>query len=61
LVSSTVIASHRLGAKRRPVSDAIHSRVRRAMDCFVAYAPRNEVEDPEVKVREPIGFVESVI
>ena len=29
---------HRLGAKRRPMSEAIQSRVRRTMDCFVASA-----------------------
>jgi hypothetical protein len=39
---STVIASRRLGAGRRPVSEAIHGRVRRTMDCFVANAPRND-------------------
>jgi hypothetical protein len=34
-VSSTVIASHRFGARRRPVSEASQSRARCAMDCFV--------------------------
>jgi hypothetical protein len=34
-VSSTVIASHRLGARRRRLSEAIQSHVRRAIDCFV--------------------------
>jgi len=47
----TVIASHRLGAKRRRVCEAIHSRVRCAMDCFVARAPRNDGEDPLDELR----------
>jgi hypothetical protein len=49
-ILSTVIASHRLGARRRPVSEAIQSRVRRAMDCFVCGGLlAMTVEDPEVK------------
>jgi hypothetical protein len=38
----TVIASRRLDAAHRPVSEAIQSRIRLAMDCFVARAPRND-------------------
>jgi len=33
---------HRHGAKRRPVSEAIHLSPRASVDCFVARAPRND-------------------
>jgi len=44
--SNPVIASQRVGAKRRPMTGSAKQSITRAprqMDCFVAYAPRNEV------------------
>jgi hypothetical protein len=46
---SAVIASQRVGAKRRPMTgSAKQSIVPRIgkMDCFVAYAPRNDGLNP---------------
>jgi len=48
----TVIASHRLGAERCPVREAIHGRVRCAMDCVVARAPRNDGGNPQYELRD---------
>jgi hypothetical protein len=42
-----VIASQRVGAKRRPMTGSAKQsieRQKRKLDCFVAFAPRNDVE-----------------
>src|SRR5450756_515490 len=43
--SNTVIASQRVGAKRRPMTGSAKQSMARhngKLDCFVAYAPRND-------------------
>ena len=42
-----VIASQRVGAKRRPMTGSAKQSIGRQskMDCFVAYAPRNDGEE----------------
>jgi hypothetical protein len=47
---ATVIASQRVGAKRRPMTGSAKQSIaphKERMDCFVASAPRNDVDGQE--------------